>query len=110
MTKFSGLSAEEEEILDIMQEELAEVIQAISKVKRHGYLSTHPDGGEDNLTAILRELGDLDCILEIWSKSMGNANHNINTTMIKDFADKKFQKLPRYTHHIDWSKYSLKRK
>lgn len=106
MAKFNGLSAEEEEILDIMQEELAEVIQAISKVRRHGYLSTHPDGGEDNLTAMLRELGDLDCISDIWSRSIGGqANHNINQAKIKGFAIEKLQKLPRYTHHIDWTKY-----
>ncbi len=103
--RFNQLSDEEEEILDKLQEECAEVIQAIAKVKAHGYLSTHPDGGEDNLAAMLRELGDLTCVTDIWSRSMGPVNHNINKAKIAAGALAKLSKMPNYTHHIDWSKY-----
>ena len=109
MMRFNEVTDEEEEILDILQEECAEIIQAISKIKRHGYLSTHPDGGEDNLTGLLRELGDLDCIRDIWSRSMDpithNTNYDINKAKTLAFSIQKLAKLKKYTHHIEWHKY-----
>ena len=40
---FNELTDEQVERLDILAEEAAEVIVAISKIKRHGYLSYNPD-------------------------------------------------------------------
>jgi NTP pyrophosphatase (non-canonical NTP hydrolase) len=42
MNSFNNLSPEEAERLDWLAEECAEVIKAISKIKRHGYESSNP--------------------------------------------------------------------
>ena len=55
------------ERLVILQEECAEVIQAISKIHRHG-LEGRYDNGEDNKTALERELGDVWAILTLMVK------------------------------------------
>lgn len=47
----------EELNLDLLQEECAEVIQAISKIKRFGWDNTHPTGGIDNRAKLNQELG-----------------------------------------------------
>lgn len=39
----NGLTLAQAEALDILQEECAEVIQIISKIKRHGLYSYHPN-------------------------------------------------------------------
>jgi len=44
------LTPDQREALTILQEEAAELIQAVSKIKRHGPDSCHPDGGNDGLT------------------------------------------------------------
>lgn len=46
-----------EEILCILQEECAEVIQAISKIKRFGM--------SDNEAQLKKELGDLQCMIDM---------------------------------------------
>jgi len=52
------------EILDILQEECAEVIQAISKCRRFGMENSHKDGGtqREHLT---QELGDVTLLIEL---------------------------------------------
>ena len=101
--KFNGLSEEQEEILTIMMEECAEIIQEICKIKRHGYESHHPELLETNHEALIRELGDLLCIKAIWAKSQSNTN--MIAAKLERYGLEKLSKLPRYTHHIDWSKY-----
>lgn len=51
--------------LDILQEECAEVILAISKIKRFGWDSIHPEGGVDNRARLAQELGDVEAIVDI---------------------------------------------
>jgi NTP pyrophosphatase (non-canonical NTP hydrolase) len=53
-----------EEILDILQEECAEVIQAISKCRRFGMENRYKDGGtqREHLT---QELGDVTLLIEL---------------------------------------------
>ena len=52
------------EILDILQEECAEVIQAASKVKRFGWESTFEDG-PTNRTHLTTEVGDLMAMVQL---------------------------------------------
>ena len=47
-----------EEILDILQEECAEVIQAISKCRRFGIENVYKDGGTQR-EHLVQELGDV---------------------------------------------------
>lgn len=58
---FNELSEAEQERLAILIEECAEVIQAGSKVLRHGYESRNPkvQDSETHREALERELGDL---------------------------------------------------
>lgn len=42
----------EQEILDLIQEECGEIVQIISKIRRFGYNSVHPNGGDNNLTLL----------------------------------------------------------
>ncbi len=62
MTKvlhFNGLSPAEAERLAYLLEELGEVQQVIGKILRHGYASSHPDGGPTNRELLAAELGDV---------------------------------------------------
>jgi len=52
------------EILDILQEECAEVIQAISKVRRFGMENTYKDGGTQR-EHLIQELGDVTLLIEL---------------------------------------------
>ena len=52
------------EILDILQEECAEVIQAISKVRRFGIDNTYKDGGTQR-EHLVQELGDVTLLIEL---------------------------------------------
>ena len=58
---FNGLTPAEAERLALLAEECGEVIQAVAKVLRHGYESTHPDKPEagTNRDMLQRELADL---------------------------------------------------
>jgi len=58
------LSTKVNEILDILQEECAEVIVAISKIRRFGIDNSYKDGGtqREHLT---QELGDVTLLIEL---------------------------------------------
>ncbi len=54
-----------DELLTIVQEECAEVIQVISKVKRFGIDNTHLKSGITNRARLTEEVGDLLAVLDI---------------------------------------------
>lgn len=60
-THYNGLSPAEAERLAYLIEECGEVIQAATKVLRHGYASINPNKPSDgsNRTQLARELGDV---------------------------------------------------
>lgn len=53
------------EILDIMQEECAEVIQAVSKVRRFGPHNHHPQRQQTNQEELEEEVGDLLAMVDL---------------------------------------------
>lgn len=55
----------QEECLNILQEECAEVIQAASKIKRFGIQSYHPSLSTSNLENLEMEIGDVLCLIDI---------------------------------------------
>ena len=57
------MNSVETEIMDIAQEECAEVIQAISKVRRFGLTTEHK--GVTNQAHLEEEVGDLMCMFEL---------------------------------------------
>jgi NTP pyrophosphatase (non-canonical NTP hydrolase) len=54
-----------EEIMNIAQEECAEVIQMISKVRRFGIDTTHLKAGVPNRAMLTEEIGDLLAMIEL---------------------------------------------
>lgn len=71
---FNGLSPAEDERLTYLAEELAEAIQAVCKIQRHGYDSYNPDaqGKGSNRTQLAKELGDVFGAINrlYWAKDM----------------------------------------
>lgn len=55
----------EKEIMDILQEECAEVIQAVSKCSRFGIDGTHLKSGSSNREMLTEEVGDLQCMIDL---------------------------------------------
>jgi NTP pyrophosphatase (non-canonical NTP hydrolase) len=64
---------DKEKNLDILQEECAEVIQAISKIKRFGINSHNPDSAfqTTNIEKLVNEIGHVVKSLEIVCKDYG---------------------------------------
>lgn len=74
------------EIMAIAQEECAEVIQAISKIFRFGFDSTH--NGVTNREHLEVELGDLQCMIDLLTEK-GVVDHQ----KILESAEAKREKL-----------------
>jgi NTP pyrophosphatase (non-canonical NTP hydrolase) len=55
----------ETEVMDILQEECAEVIQMISKCRRFGIDNTHLKAGVSNRAKLTEEMGDLVCMIQL---------------------------------------------
>ena len=59
------MNKKENEIMDILQEECAEVIQAVSKVRRFGINNYKPGKPKTNREHLEEELGDLLAMVDI---------------------------------------------
>jgi len=59
------MNKKENEIMDILQEECAEVIQAVSKVRRFGIDNYKPGKPKTNREHLEEELGDLLAMVDI---------------------------------------------
>ena len=59
------MNAKEKEVMDILQEECAEVIQAVSKVSRFGIDNYKPGKPLTNRAHLEEELGDLLAMVDI---------------------------------------------
>lgn len=75
----------EHEVLQILQEECAEVIQAASKCVRFGT--------EKNLLSLEKEIGDVVCILDIMHKHDMVSHTNLDRYIIE-----KYEKLEKYSN------------
>ena len=81
-----------EEILDILQEECAEVIQDISKCRRFGMENEYKEGGTQR-EHLIQELGDVTLLIELLKAH-------------KVFTDKELRKaeLRKSIKLVKWSK------
>ena len=59
------MNNKENEIMDILQEECAEVIQAVSKIRRFGINEIHLKVGKSNKENLTEEVGDLLCMIDL---------------------------------------------
>ena len=80
------------EILDILQEECAEVIQAISKCRRFGINEQNLKTGRTQRDELVQELGDVTLMIELLKA------HNVCTeTELYEAQVKKSQKLTKWS-------------
>lgn len=77
----------DQELLTILMEEAAEVIQEASKCIRFGV--------EDNMAHLEKEIGDLMCMIELLHQ-----NDHISFTRIERFVEQKRNKLKKYSNLI----------
>lgn len=70
------------EVLCITQEECAEVSQAISKIFRFGWDSTHPVTGVNNKQHLEEEIGDLQAMIDILIEKSIISDTNVNAARI----------------------------
>ena len=81
------------EVLHILQEECAEVIQAISKVNRFGIDNSKPGTSKTNRDHLEEEIGDILAMIEILQQSkMIDSNKIANAKMAK------FEKLKKWSN------------
>lgn len=82
------------EVMAILQEECAEVIQAISKINRFGMNSEWQ--GVTNHQALITEIGD---VLTMISVLVDETDININDDDIKKAISAKYEKLKIFLPH-----------
>ena len=61
----SKMNAQQKEVMDILQEECAEVIQAVSKISRFGIDNFKPGKPKTNREHLEEELGDMLAMIDI---------------------------------------------
>lgn len=89
-----NLTKAEIERLAILAEEAGEVVQAVGKVLRHGWESTHPDGGPTNREVLERELGDLIGVQRFLCRA-----GDLDGARIDVAAMSRVEKMAPYLHH-----------
>lgn len=91
---FNGLTPQQTELLDVIAEEAAEVIQIISKIKRHGYDSHDPVTGKGNREWLEDEL--MDFLATSMQLSIQGEIDNIYQTSV---LDQVWAKKLKWMHH-----------
>lgn len=82
-----------EEIMNIAQEECAEVIQMISKCRRFGIDTVHLKSGESNRSCLTEEIGDVLAMIDLLQL------HNVVTAEGLEAAkQEKFIKLKKWSN------------
>ena len=86
------MTTQEKEVMDILQEECAEVIQAVSKISRFGLNNYKPGKPKTNREHLEEELGDL--------YAMINILHDmdiVSWTNIERASEAKIEKLKKWS-------------
>ncbi len=94
MKTIPNLSPAQYERLALIAEEAGEIVQAIGKILRHGYESTHPTGGPTNRHLLEIEIGDLGCAIDL---SVGAGDLSEEAIAAACFS--KEARVGKYLHH-----------
>lgn len=87
------MNSVESEIMDIAQEECAEIVQAISKVRRFGLMTEHK--GKTNQAHLEEEIGDLQCMIGLMvEKGM------VDPVAILEAKERKLMKLKQWSNIV----------
>ena len=87
------MNSKEKEVMDILQEECAEVIQAVSKISRFGLDNLKPGKPKTNRDHLEEELGDLYAMIEILQEL-----DVVSWTNIEKAAEAKREKLKQWSN------------
>lgn len=91
---FDGLTASERERLTLLAEESAEVVQAVTKVLRHGFECTHPERDElTNRGQLAEEIGQLLAIVELACDA-----GDVNAREVYEAKRRKLDRVQAYLH------------
>lgn len=82
------MNKKQQEILYILQEECAEVSQAVSKINRFGFDNPIPLSDQTNQDRLEQELGDLLCVVHLMFK-----NELVRPDQVKKAELNKLEKL-----------------
>lgn len=88
------VSEHQEEILGILQEECAEVIQAASKIRRFGILNRKEDAELNNLQNLEMELGDVLALIDLCR----DAGIGITVDGLENAKQAKKERLSKWMH------------
>jgi NTP pyrophosphatase (non-canonical NTP hydrolase) len=86
------MDPKQKEALDILQEECAEVIQAVSKISRFGLDNLKPGKPKTNREHLEEELGDLVAMIDILTR-----NGVVDSANIETAAAAKVEKLKKWS-------------
>jgi NTP pyrophosphatase (non-canonical NTP hydrolase) len=87
------MNSKEKEVMDILQEECAEVIVAISKISRFGLDNAKPGKPLTNRQHLAEELGDLQAMINLC------IDHKlVDVEEVKTAADNKIEKLKQWSN------------
>jgi NTP pyrophosphatase (non-canonical NTP hydrolase) len=87
------MDSQTKEVMDILQEECAEVIQAVSKISRFGLDNFKPGKPKTNREHLEEELGDLYAMIEILQEL-----DVVSWTNIELAAEAKSEKLKKWSN------------
>jgi NTP pyrophosphatase (non-canonical NTP hydrolase) len=85
--------SKQKEALDILQEECAEVIVAVSKISRFGLDNYKPNKPLTNRQHLAEELGDLQCMIELMYEL-----DIVDPSEVKQYAEAKREKLKKWSN------------
>jgi hypothetical protein len=77
-----------------LAEECAEVIQAVTKIQRHGLHSRHPGSGQSNQTDLSKELGQVAAIVRLAREAK-----ILDDVVLHGAELQKLNSIGRYLHH-----------
>ena len=88
------MNEETREVLLILQEECAEVTQAVSKCMRFGPDQMKPGKDRTNINMLEEEIGDLFAMVEL----LTDLNIGVSKSGISQAKKKKFEKLKQWSN------------
>ena len=93
---FNGLAPDQAELLSLLAEECAEVIQVVAKIQRHGLHSHNPFDLErtTNLELLHQELGDVATAAQLLIDI-----ELLEQAQLNDAAQAKLARVGKYLHH-----------
>lgn len=96
---FNNLTPAQAERLALLAEECGQAIHVIGKILRHGYDSTHPDGGRTNRQLLEKQLGDIEFAKSLLCENPNGGAPDLNREAIGQAHAEKGMTCYRYLHH-----------